>query len=316
MVILIFIVTLILTVMAERILIPYLTRHAAQPIYEEGPAWHLTKRGTPTMGGLGFIFAISVSLLIACIIYPANTLSFITVLLFAIANSIVGIVDDLAKLRKKQNAGLKPYQKLMFQLLIAVIFLMARCFFMGDETELYFSRFSIDAGLLYFPLAIIIILGTTNCANLTDGIDGLASSVAMSIGFVFILLGASRDYSIAPICAALIGGTLGFLFFNRHPAKVFMGDTGSLFLGGFICALAFVFGNPTVLLFIGGVYALEGISVIVQVTCFKLTGKRLLKMAPLHHHLEKCGFSENKICLLAIILTVILSICAGFIYLS
>jgi phospho-N-acetylmuramoyl-pentapeptide-transferase len=317
MIILTFLISLSLTVIIEKQLIPYLKSKAAQPIYETGPAWHMSKSGTPTMGGLAFLIGISASLLVFCIVSGevANVISAVLIsLCFAVANSVIGIVDDLTKIKKKENAGLKPYEKLILQFLVAVIFLMARKFFLGDDTALTFSSFEIDLGWLYYPLAIIIILGTTNCANLTDGIDGLASSVAIAIGFSFLFLGGVASKETALISSAVIGGSLGFLFFNRHPAQIFMGDTGSLFLGGLATALAFSFNNPVAILFLGGVYTMEGLSVILQVIYFRLTKKRLFKMAPLHHHMEKCGIGENKICIYAICLTALLTVLAAFIF--
>lgn len=314
--ILILILSLGITLAIEWQMIPFLKKRAAQPIYEGGPNWHMKKSGTPTMGGIGFLIAISISLLVACLSLWENKTAVASILIttiFALLNSVIGIVDDLTKLRRRENAGLKPYEKIIFQLIVAVLFLMARKFFMGDETTLEFSFGKIELGLLYYPLAIIIILGTINCANLTDGIDGLASSVALTIGVMFSFLGG-RDAGIIPTCAALSGGCIGFLFFNRHPAKIFMGDTGSLFLGSIACALAFASGNPTIILFLGAVYVIEGLSVILQVAYFKLTKKRLFKMAPLHHHLEKCGLSENQICLIAVSVTILTSILAFIVF--
>ena len=308
--ILILILSLGSTLAIEWQMIPYLKKRAAQPIYEGGPNWHMKKRGTPTMGGIGFLVAISISLLVACLFLRENKTAVASLLIttvFAMLNSVIGIIDDLTKLRRRENAGLKPYEKIIFQLIVAVLFLMARKFFLGDETTLEFSFGKIELGLLYYPMAILIILGTVNCANLTDGIDGLASSVALTIGVMFSFL-SGRDTGITPTCAALSGGCLGFLFYNRYPAKIFMGDTGSLFLGSIACALAFASGNPTIILFLGIVYAIEGLSVILQVAYFKLTKKRLFKMAPLHHHLEKCGLSENQICIIAVSVTVLMSI--------
>lgn len=317
MIIITFLISLLLTLGIERMIIPYLRSRAAQPIYEEGPSWHMAKSGTPTMGGIAFVISVTISLVLYLLLSNSDQTTVSSILIavaFAVANSMVGIMDDLTKLKRKANGGLKPYEKLILQLLIAIVFLMVRRHFLGDETRLDFSFGNIELGWLYYLLAILIILGTTNCANLTDGIDGLASSVALTIGFSFIILGAARNESIAPTAAAIIGTALGFLFYNRHPAKIFMGDTGSLFFGGLTCALAFAFGNPTIILFLGGVYAIEGLSVILQVVFYKLTKKRLFKMAPLHHHLEKCGLSENKICISATIATLILSVVAAFVY--
>ena len=309
----VFIISLILTVVIERILIPYLKRRAKQPIYEGGPAWHLSKSGTPTMGGIAFLISISLCLLaVSLILIPTDRskqagISLIITLIFSVGNSLIGIFDDLMKLRRKQNAGLTPMQKITLQTLIAVIFLMARAHFLQDEptVKLWFGR--LDLGLIYYPLALIIILGIVNCANLTDGIDGLASSVSVAIGTVFLIIGYGISLEVPVLACAMVGGCLGFLFFNVSPAKIFMGDTGSLFLGALAVSLAFSMNNPIMIIFIGIAYVIEGISVILQVLVYKLTKKRLFKMAPLHHHLERCGISERRICIIGVSVTLLFS---------
>ena len=309
----VFIISLILTVIIERILIPYLKRRAKQPIYEGGPAWHLSKSGTPTMGGIAFLISISLCLLAVSLILILTDrskqagISLIITLIFSVGNSLIGIFDDLMKLRRKQNAGLTPMQKITLQTLIAVIFLMARAHFLQDEptVKLWFGR--LDLGLIYYPLALIIILGIVNCANLTDGIDGLASSVSVAIGTVFLFIGYGISLEVPVIACATVGGCLGFLFFNVSPAKIFMGDTGSLFLGALAVSLAFSMNNPIMIIFIGIAYVIEGISVILQVLVYKLTKKRLFKMAPLHHHLERCGISERRICIIGVSVTLLFS---------
>lgn len=317
MLVVLFLLSFLITVAIEKRLIPFLRQKATQPIYEDGPAWHISKNGTPTMGGIGFLIAITLSLLFFVAFSKENQtvkISVLISLLFAIANSVIGIVDDLTKIRKKENAGLSPKEKIVFQLIIAILFLMARRYFLGDYSILGFRFGEFDLGLFYYPLAIVIILGTVNCANLTDGIDGLASSEAITIGFAFLALSGIAQTDINVISASMVGGAVGFLLFNRHPAGIFMGDTGSLLLGALATSLAFSFENPTIILFLGGVYAIEGISVILQVVYYKLTKKRLFKMAPLHHHLEKCGLSENIICLIAVCSTVFLSILAALLF--
>lgn len=307
-----FLLSIALTLGIERMILPLLKKKAQQPIYTEGPTWHLSKSGTPTMGGIAFVLAITLSLFISSLIlifYFEEKLigvSLILTLLFALGNSLIGVFDDTMKLMRKKNAGLTPIQKILLQTVLAVIFLMARRHFFADRSIIDFSFFSLDLGVFYYPIALILILGTVNCANLTDGVDGLATSVGLSIGIVFLLLGQGA-VDTPVISSALIGGALGFLFFNVHPAKIFMGDTGSLFLGAMAVCLAFSVGNPWVIIFIGGVYVIEGISVILQVLIFKLTKKRIFKMAPLHHHLEKCAVSENGICIIAVIATLLLS---------
>ena len=310
--ILTFVCTLLVTVLLEQKLIPFLMRRAAQPIYEEGPSWHIKKAGTPTMGGIAFAIAISLSLVSLSFFLTflkdgkSIGISILISALFALGNCLIGIFDDLMKLYRNKNAGLSPIQKLTLQALLSVLFLMARRHFLQDGTTLTLPFSNIDLGILYYPLAIFLLLGIINCANLTDGIDGLASSVAVTIGIVFLLIGNNVSMVLPFISSALIGGVLGFLYFNTHPAKIFMGDTGSLFLGALTVSLAFSI-NPLLIIPIGIIYVIEGFSVILQVAYFKLTKKRLFKMAPIHHHLEKCGMDENRICILAVMITLLFS---------
>lgn len=310
----IFVTTAIATAFLEKRLIPILKAKAKQPIYEGGPSWHASKAGTPTMGGVAFVASIAITLCsvgLCFIISGQNSKIAITIFVsafFAIGNALVGFFDDLTKLKRKENAGLTPFQKLFLQFLISVIFLMARAYLLGDNTSLELPFGKIELGGFYYPLSIILLLGIVNCANLTDGIDGLATSVAWLIGAVLFIIGLRASDESMLLSSALMGGTMAFLFFNAHPAKIFMGDTGSLFLGALISAIAFTLDNPFVILLIGGVYVIEGASVILQVFSFKLFGKRIFKMAPLHHHLEKCGYRENQICIYAIIATLVLSI--------
>ncbi len=316
--ILVFIFSVALTVIIESRLIPLLSRRAKQPIYEGGPSWHLSKSGTPTMGGIAFVVSIALSITLAALILilsgksSKNGISLLIAILFAVGNSLIGIFDDLMKLYRKENAGLTPLQKLGLQLILSILFLMARKYFLGDDTavDLWFGR--IEFGLLYYPFVIIMLLGIINCANLTDGIDGLASSVAIAIGVAFLLIGYGVSYDTPIISSALVGGGCGFLFFNANPARIFMGDTGSLFLGALAVSLAFSLKNPLLIIPVGIVYVIEGISVILQVLVYKITKKRLFKMAPLHHHLEKCGLHENRICVIAVIVTLVSSTVALF----
>ena len=308
----VFSLTLFLTVVTESLIYPLLKRKAKQPIYDEGPSWHMSKSGTPTMGGIAFVLGIGLTLLLSSVmlVIQGSTkvgLSILITLLFALGNSFVGIFDDLMKLYRNKNGGLTPMQKILLQLLLSILFLMARRHFLSDKATLTLPFITLDLGLIYYPFSIIILLGIINCANLTDGIDGLASSVAMTVAAVFFITGTGLAVEIPFISSAIIGGTLGFLFFNAHPSKIFMGDTGSLFLGALTVCLAFSAENMLLIIAIGIVYVIEGVSVILQVAVYKLTKKRLFKMAPLHHHLEKCGFSENRICISAVILTLFCS---------
>lgn len=318
--ILTFFVSLLLTAIIEKNLIPYLKRRAEQPIYEGGPSWHSKKSGTPTMGGIAFVLAISASILPGIFIlffagqkYAA--LSLILSLVFSLGNAAVGLIDDAQKLKKHENAGLSPKQKLVFQFVLAALFVLASKLLLGKGTEISFSFGKIDVGPIYYPLLVIFLVGMINSANLTDGIDGLASSVAFSVGISLFYISASLMPELSFLSASLVGATIGFLLFNLNPAKVFMGDTGSLFLGGIIASSSLILENPLIVFFIAGVYVIEGFSVALQVAVYKLTKKRVFKMAPLHHHLEKSGYSENKICIIAIFLTFLFSVPAYIFYL-
>ncbi len=309
----VFFLTLILTAFIEKKFIPFLKSFAKQPIYEEGPEWHMKKSGTPTMGGLAFVSAVSLALVISLVFFGLRKEysfipSLLITLIFAVGNSLIGMIDDVTKLKRKKNAGLSPMQKILLQALLSALFLVARYFFVSKETALRFSFGTFELGFLYYPLAMFILLGIINCANLTDGIDGLASSVAFAAGVSLFYIAAALSPEVSVISSAIMGAGIGFLLFNLHPAKIFMGDTGSLFFGALIAAAAFSLENMLISLAVGAIYVIEGFSVVIQVIFFKLTGKRVFKMAPIHHHLEKCGFSENKICLCAIFLTFILSV--------
>ena len=316
----VFIFTFAFTAVFEKKLIPRLSKHARQPIYSEGPKWHMKKNGTPTMGGLAFLLSSS-SILFCSLLFSflfiskEIAVSIFLSLIFAFFNSAVGIIDDLKKLHRKQNKGLTPIQKLLLQFLAAILFLLGRHFLLGDGTELLFSFGVIDIGFIYYPLSVLLLLGIVNCANLTDGVDGLASSVAFGIGVSLFYVAAALSVDTGIIASAIIGASIGFLMFNLHPAKNFMGDTGSLFFGALIASCGFTLKNPFLFLFVSGVYVIEGISVILQVLSYKITHKRIFKMAPIHHHLEKCNWPENRICIVAILLTFVLSIPAYIFYL-
>ena len=300
------------TYLIEKRIIPFLGAKAKQPLYEDGPSWHSIKNGTPTMGGIAFVLAISLSLIFSSMALYAlgmksESLSLIIALSFCFFNSLIGIIDDLTKIKRKENEGLSAKQKILLQLVFAVIFIVLRKVCFDDPTVIALWGFNYDIGVLYYPLCIILLLGIVNCANLTDGIDGLATSVAFAIGTV-ILFAFGENISVGVISSSFVGATLAFFLFNRNPAKIFMGDTGSLFLGALVVSSAFSSGLPFYAVPLGVVYVVEGISVILQVTIFKLTQKRLFKMAPLHHHLEKTGMKEDQICLCAVIITLLTAI--------
>lgn len=296
-----FVGSLFLTVLLMLTLLPILQKkHVGQRILEIGPSWHKSKEGTPTMGGLSFslaILAVGGLLLIPLALQGADVRRPLLVLLFAAANGAVGAVDDLAKLRKKKNEGLLPWQKLLLQTVFCAAFLaLMRLYGASTLLVLPFGIAAWDLGPLYYLFALLFLLGSINFVNLTDGIDGLAASVSMILGIYFTAVGyLTSSAALLLLGSALVGGCLGFLFFNVNPAKVFMGDTGSLFLGGMITGAAFLSDRPILLFSAGALFYLEGLSVILQVLFFKWRRKRLFRMAPLHHHLEKGGWSEKKI---------------------
>ncbi len=294
--------------------IPYLRKlKFGQTILEEGPNWHKSKQGTPTMGGVMIIFGVVLSILI-CIVYSVLTknalynellnnnrlIYLIAGVVMALLMAGIGFIDDYIKVVKKRNLGLTARQKTFLQLLVSALYLGALSF--GGMNSLYIPfvknpiNITSGLGLLFWPVALFFIYGFTNAVNLTDGIDGLASSVTLVVTCGFML--ASGYLVITSnniLCSAVAGACVGFVCWNAHPAKVFMGDTGSMFLGGIVVAMAFGIGKPILLIFAGIIYLLEALSDIIQVAYYKKTRKRIFKMAPLHHHFEMCGWSENKI---------------------
>lgn len=289
-------------------LIPFLRRlHFGQTILDIGPAWHKSKQGTPTMGGIMFIAGITIAILAGWLTLElseqgvadasaAGSFYLWGGLLMALAFGLIGFLDDYISVVKKQNLGLKAGQKSLAQLLVAVVYLAAQQIF--APTTSFWLPFigDLDIGIFYYPLMLFIIVGTVNAVNLTDGIDGLDASVTMVAALGFMVIASIAGFSqMDLLAAALAGGCLGFLVWNFHPAKVFMGDTGSLFLGGMVVALAFGLRRPVLLVFIGIVYVVETLSDIIQIGSVKLTGKRVFKMAPIHHHFEMSGWSEVKI---------------------
>ena len=304
------VLTFALTAAISHKLIPVLkSKKMGQKILEIGPRWHKSKEGTPTMGGIAFIAATVIVAALACIASAVwgdieSVLPFLYVLLYGVLNGLIGVIDDSAKLRKKQNEGLTARQKYLLQLVAAAVFLILLSVTGIVDTTLYipFAGVTWKLGFFYYVITLLLLTGMVNSVNLTDGIDGLASGVTLVVGIFFAAAAffASQAASVAPalslIGATLIGGTLGFLVYNFYPARVFMGDTGSLYLGGMVVGASFLLGNPLIVVVCGIVYICETASVMLQVTYFKLThGKRLFRMAPIHHHFEQCGWSEVKI---------------------
>lgn len=303
-----FLAACVLTTVFEGILLPVLRRRrAGQPILEIGPAWHMKKSGTPTMGGLAFVTAVAATLLFYGIYLfildrQGELRKPALLLLYAVCGGAIGFFDDLKKLRKKENKGLSAPQKYLLQLVISAVFLFfaVRLGFVGNTLFLPFARRTVEIGFFFYPLALLFLTGMMNALNLTDGLDGLLSStVAVFAGFSVLYGLATGDTLFLLSGVLLLGASIGFLLYNAHPAKVFMGDTGSLFFGAFLAGLGILSARPLTVLTAGGVYAAEAFSVILQVIFFKCTGgKRLFLMAPLHHHFEKRGWSENRVVLL------------------
>ena len=273
---------------------------AGASIREIGPTWHNNKTGTPIMGGLMFIFAS-----ILCLLgnLPSMTdYSVFFVLVLGLCHGFIGFLDDFTKIRHHRNLGLTSAQKAMLQMAVSALFLYAMYKAGAMDTHLYipFWNRSFDLHpIVYIFFAMFVMVGCVNSVNLTDGVDGLSSSVTLPVMVFFTAasIGLGR-YDLALLPASLVGGLIAYLTYNWHPAKVFMGDTGSLFLGGVVCAMAFALEMPLILILVGFVYICETMSDILQISYFKMThGKRLFKMAPIHHHFEMCGWKEEKIVL-------------------
>ena len=301
------------------ILLPLLRAlKAGQSIREVGPTWHNTKAGTPMMGGLFFILSA-----VICIVanLPVMTdYTVIYVLALSLCFGLVGFLDDFCKAKFKRNLGLTSIQKALLQMAVSAIFVYLLLRLQGNLTrniDIYIPFFNTSFTLhplLYVFFAMFIMVGCDNAVNITDGIDGLCGSVTLPVMIFFTAVSFKMGrYDLAVLPAALAGGLIAYLFFNWHPAKVFMGDTGSLFLGGVVCAMAFALDMPLILLLVGFVYIVETLSVILQVGYFKLThGKRIFKMSPIHHHFEMCGWKEVKIVLVFTTISTIMCVVAWF----
>lgn len=275
-----------------------------QSIREIGPKWHEKKSGTPTMGGIIFMVALAIS---AAVLYKFMDLKSALVLFCAFGFGIVGFLDDFIKVVLKRNLGLRAWQKLALQIIVSVVFVLIGLDkgILSVVIKIPFTDIVWNMGWVYIPFAIFVLLAVVNGVNLTDGIDGLATSVTIVVMLFFaVVISAMNIVSVSLICYALVGALLGFLLYNKNPAKVFMGDTGSLMLGGMVGALSLVTGNPLILILVGIIYFIGTLSVIMQVTSFKLTGKRIFKMSPIHHHFEMCGWNEKKIDLVFTLVTV------------
>lgn len=324
----------LITALAGKRMIPLLHKlKFGQTIRDIGPSWHKNKQGTPTMGGLIFMLGWAVAVAVTAVVCQTvffdrpqmrmlsgngvTVTRFYSGVFLAIGCGVIGFLDDYIKVVKKRNLGLTGRQKLFLQLLVAAGYAIAIFWAESGHPHMvvpFLGR--IDMGLWFFPFCLFVVVGVTNAANLTDGVDGLCGSVSVITALFFVaaaVIGMNRGQSyfgLGVVAAALAGGLIGFLLYNLHPAKVFMGDTGSLFIGGVLCALAFGMECPLLLIPVGIIYIAETLSVILQVGYFKLThGKRLFKMSPLHHHFELSGWSENKV--VGVFSFVTLAGCAG-----
>jgi len=311
-------VSLLTVLITGPVLIPWLHKlKFGQQILEIGPNWHKKKAGTPTMGGIMFISGTVLAMAIALII--KFDIRLLMMLLVSCGFGLIGFVDDYVKVVKKRNLGLTAKQKFALQAILAIIYVLVLKETGNLNTNImipFMEKSVLLPWWLYIVFILFVVTGTVNAVNLTDGLDGLCSSITCAVALFFAAAGIifADDISVY-FAMAVFGGLIGFLRFNHYPAKVFMGDTGSLFLGGAISVLAVGMKLPLMLIIVGFVYLFETLSVIIQVASFKLTGKRVFKMSPIHHHFEMCGWKETKIVRVFTAVTVVLCIIA-FISLS
>ncbi len=276
-----------------------------QTILDDGPSWHQKKSGTPTMGGILFL----IGMLAGSVFFAPRYPKIIPVLLVTFGFAMVGFLDDFIKVVMKRNLGLTPKQKMAGQLIVAVLFAIYMIRFSGLGTDViipFTGGHTVDLGWLYGPILVFVLLGTVNGSNFTDGLDGLASSVTIVIAVFLTAVSVAAGSELTPVTSAMTGGLLGFLCFNTYPAKVFMGDTGSLALGAFVASTSYLLKMPFFLPLIAFIYFVEVLSVIIQVTYFKRTHKRIFKMAPIHHHFEMSGWPETKVVTMFSIVTFVL----------
>ena len=314
-----FLVAFAASALIGRFLIPWLhALKAGQSINEIGPVWHMAKQGTPTMGGIMFIAGIFIAILVTgWQDFSQGRFGALFVFLFALVFGVIGFLDDFMKVKYHKNEGLTAPQKFLLQLAAAIVFTVLLRYTGYLTPDLYIPFFNVSFQLpwaVYMVFAAFVIVATVNAVNLTDGVDGLATGVTLPVALFFLavsLMWKITDLSI--FAAALVGGLCAFLIYNFHPAKVFMGDTGSLFLGGTVCGLAFALDIPLIIVLVGIIYLLETLSDIIQVTYFKLThGKRIFRMAPLHHHFEMGGWSEEKLFTVFTLVTLVCCVLAYF----
>ena len=304
-------ISFVISVILAPIIIPFLRRlKASQTERTDGVQSHLAKAGTPTMGGLIFLIATTVTALLYVKDYP----NIIPILFLTLGFGLIGFLDDYLKVVLKRSDGLLPWQKMAGQILVTGIFAFYLIRFTDVELTLlvpFSGGYYWDIGWVAVPLLFVAVIGTVNGVNFTDGLDGLAASVTIMVATFFSVVAVGTGSGIEPITCAVVGGLMGFLVFNVFPAKIFMGDTGSLALGGFVAGTAYMLNMPLFIPIVGLIYAVELLSVVLQVSYFKLThGKRLFKMSPIHHHFELCGWSETRIVTVFSIITALLCLVA------
>ena len=311
----------IVTAVLCRFIIPALSKkHVEQSIREEGPKSHLSKAGTPTMGGICFIMGMLLALSCVAVLYfvrqrQSELIPLALTLMLALVNGLIGLFDDCKKLAHKKNEGLTPRGKFLLQCLAAALYLAVMTLTGNIDTSLHipFTDIMLELGFAYYFGAMVFIVGLVNSVNLTDGIDGLATSVTLTVTAFVAFVGLNmQNTSMTLLAAALIGSLLAFLRKNCHTAEVFMGDRGSLFLGGAMAGAAFMINDMLVMLIACGVFIFEMLSVVIQVSVFKLKSKRVFRMAPIHHHYEAKGWSENKIVLVFSIISLLLCAVSWF----
>lgn len=290
------------------ILIPLLKRlKFGQEVRDDGPKTHLKKEGTPTMGGVVILIAIAVT----CLFYMKDYPEILPILFVTIGFGLIGFLDDFIKIVMKRSLGLRAWQKMLLQIVVAGVF----AYYVVNYTDLnneiiipFTGKIVTLSNWAYVLLLMFVVVGTVNGSNFTDGLDGLASSVTALIATFFTVVAIGTGSGVAPVTCAAVGALLGFLVFNVYPAKVFMGDTGSLALGGFVAATAYMLKMPLFIVIVAFIYLAEVLSVIIQVVSFKTTGKRVFKMAPIHHHFELCGWPESKVVAIFDIVTALLCV--------
>lgn len=300
-----------ISVILGPLVIPFLRRlKVGQTERTEGPESHLKKNGTPTMGGILFLVSVVITSLLFVKEYP----KIVPILFLTLGFGLIGFLDDYIKVVLKRSMGLRAWQKFALQIVVTGVFV----FYLRRYTDVslamkvpFMDGVYLDFGWVNIPILFFIVIGTVNGTNFTDGLDGLASSVTVLVATFFTVVAIGTNSGIEPITCAVVGALLGFLLFNVHPASVFMGDTGSLALGGFVAATAYMMQMPIYIAIVGFIYLLEVVSVILQVSYFKMTGgKRIFKMAPIHHHFELCGWSETRVVAVFSIVTALLCLVA------